>query len=178
VSSIVLTVCCVSVEPPRFCDQVVDERLEGADVVDPRVLEEVRVLRRGDGLDHHLRDLAVGDDGAPLVEDLADDRAVGADDLRRLRRLVVLQRRELGQVLAVVEDQPAEGSGAQQRQHEAGEGDLAQLAKPRQERLFRLPRRLLRLSGSGRIDRGGLGRRDGLLRAGGLVRRSFGALRR
>ena len=50
---------------------------ERAEQVDAAVLEEVLVLRGDEGLDEPLRDPLVGDDLAPLVEELAGDLAVG-----------------------------------------------------------------------------------------------------
>src|SRR5690606_2745349 len=69
--------------------EVLEEGPDDPDVIEPLVFVELRVLCGEDGALENLRDLPRRDDGPPLLEELADQRAVGGEDLRRTLGVVV-----------------------------------------------------------------------------------------
>ena len=89
--------------------EVDDERASDAEVVEAFVVVEVRVLGGEHGELHVRRQLVDADDGAPLGEDLGEQRAVTRDDARHLRRVIAAF--ELGDArqvrLVVADEQPA-----------------------------------------------------------------------
>ena len=91
--------------------------------VDAAVLEELVVLRRQKGPDHHGRDLVVGGEDAPLLTELRDECAVPGVDPGGGRRPVL---RQFGRVRQTAEQQSGVDGEAQ-----AADGDHAQHHHPR-----------------------------------------------
>ncbi len=74
-----------------------ERRPEDAEIVDPPVAEEPLVLGGQNGLFHDIRDVADGDQGAPLLAEFPQEVAFGRNDPKRYLGLVVgqaFERRE------------------------------------------------------------------------------------
>ena len=89
-------------------DQVGVRGTQDTDVIDARMLIEALVFRGDDRVLELRWHFADRDDGAALLAEFADQRALGAIDAKRDFRLVGRQRAELGQVRVGEHDQQPE----------------------------------------------------------------------
>ena len=92
----------------------------------PDVLPEVGVLDGHDRVAQHRGDVLEADDDAPLDRELADQAAVGREDLGDDVRLEVLERGDLGQVALVGEEDADERAAQDGDGEEGGDDDAPQ----------------------------------------------------
>ena len=106
--------------------QVGEERARDAPRVHPEVLPEVRVFHRDGRVAQDGGDVLEPDHHPPLDRELAEQLAVGGVDLRDDVRLEVLERRDLGQVLLVGEEDPGQRAHEDRDHEEQGDAGPAQ----------------------------------------------------
>jgi hypothetical protein len=87
--------------------------------VEAVVLIEVLVLRRDEGVDHHLRDGLDWDVEPALRCVFGDQRTIGRMHARHHRRLVVLQLRVIREILGEMPEQACGGANANQEHDRA-----------------------------------------------------------
>jgi len=102
-------------------DQVSVGRTQDADVVDSRMLVKALVFRSDDGVLELRRHFVDRYNGAPLLAEFADERALRRVDAKRNLRLVRGQRAELREVRVGKNDkQSKDEDGGRHRAREQG----------------------------------------------------------
>ena len=114
--------------------QVLEESARHALVVQALVLEKVGILGGQHGLNQHLGQLGIGHQGPVFRADLAHQVAVAIEHARDLRRMVVsdaAQTGEIGIAAEIVEDGPQrEGAQRERREQEKQPAQDAQTPRP------------------------------------------------
>ena len=105
------------IEQPALVHEIPDDGHQEAHRPDADVVIELGILRRQDGLAHERRDLLVLQIDAPLRGEFADDAPVAGVHARDGARLVLVERRHLGQI-AGVGDEHAGQDAKRRREHE------------------------------------------------------------